>query len=99
MVPKIVYVDPRELYVPVSRPQGADPAKLHRQIAKHGKSLDGMPPVVVHRCADGRYQLNDGATRATRAAKLRPGVTIPAEVIGDLPTPRAGTPKIGEVLP
>jgi hypothetical protein len=30
-------------------------------------------------------RINDGVTRATRAAKLRPGTLVPAEVIQDLP--------------
>ena len=29
--------------------------------------------------------INDGVTLASRAAKLRPGVLVPAEVIQDLP--------------
>jgi hypothetical protein len=41
--PEIVEVDPRTLYLPAQRRDGADPVKLARQIAKHGKSTDGMP--------------------------------------------------------
>ena len=37
-------VDPRELRVPPSRRQGADPAKLGRQISLFGRSALGMPP-------------------------------------------------------
>jgi hypothetical protein len=37
-------VDPAELRVPTSRPYGADPAKLQRQIAQFGKAAIGMPP-------------------------------------------------------
>ena len=33
-----------ELRVPPSRRQGADPAKLARQIALFGRSKTGMPP-------------------------------------------------------
>jgi hypothetical protein len=40
-------VDPLELRAPSSRPYGADPAKLHRQIARFGKSTVGMPPPWV----------------------------------------------------
>jgi len=36
-------VDPAELRLPSSRSSGADPAKLQRQIAKHGTSTAGMP--------------------------------------------------------
>ena len=31
------------------------------------------------------FEINDGVTRATRAAKLRPGELVPAEVIQILP--------------
>jgi hypothetical protein len=73
------------LYLPPSRNQGADPGKLARQIAKHGSSLDGMPPLELIRGKDGHYRINDGVTRATRAAKFRPGQVVPAEVIQELP--------------
>jgi hypothetical protein len=84
-MPEFIDVDPGELHLPPSRAQGADPGKLARQIAKHGNSLDGMPPLQVVRGKDGHLRINDGVTRATRAAKLRPGVLVPAEVIQDLP--------------
>ena len=38
-------------------------------------------------------------TRATRMAKLAPGVLIRVEVIGKLPKAYASDPKIGDVLP
>ena len=60
---------PGNLHLPPSLAQGADPGKLARQIAKHGKSLDGMPPLQVIRGRDGHLRINDGVTRATRAAK------------------------------
>jgi hypothetical protein len=78
---EFIDVDPGELYLPPSRPQGADPGKLVRQISKHGSSLDGMPPLQVVRGKDGHLRINDGVTRATRAAKVRPGTLVPAEVI------------------
>jgi hypothetical protein len=68
--------------IPSSLAHGADPGKLARQIAKHGRSLDGMPPLQVIRGKDGHLRIDDGVTRA---AKLRPGVLVPAEVIQDLP--------------
>ena len=76
-------VDPRTLHLPPSRLDGADPAKLQRQIARHGRSLQGMPPVLVYRGSDGELMLSDGVTRATRAAKLCPGSLIPAELLGN----------------
>ena len=63
--------------LPHERIDGADPAKLQRQIARHGKSLVGMPPVLVYRGSDGEWMVSDGVTRATRAAKLCPGLIIP----------------------
>ena len=98
---EFIAVDPAALYLPPGvRSQGADPAKLARQIAWHGASLDGMPPVELVRGRDGRLRINDGVTRATRAAKLRPGELIPAEVIAVLPNlDVTRTPQVGDVLP
>jgi hypothetical protein len=84
-MPEFLDVDPCELYLPPSRRQGADPSKLTRQIGKHGSSLNGMPPLELIRGRDGHFRINDGVTRATRAAKLRPGELVPAEVIQNLP--------------
>ena len=92
-------VDPRDVRVPPSRRQGADPAKLQRQIARHGRSLAGMPPVLVYRGSDGELMLGDGVTRATRAAKLCPGSVIPAELLGSLPHPVGHLPTVQEKLP
>ena len=98
--PAIIWVDPAELHVPPSRPQGADPGKLARQIARHADSLVGMPPLQLTRGKGGAYRINDGVTRATRAAKLRPGELVPAEVIHDLPhLDVSRMPKVREVLP
>jgi hypothetical protein len=46
-------VDPRDLRVPPSRLQGADPMKLKRQIALFGRSAVGMPPPWVYEGTDG----------------------------------------------
>lgn len=92
-------VDPRELRVPPSRRQGADPAKLARQIALFGRATDGMPPPWVYEGTDGVLVLYNGVTRATRIAKLAPGTLIRVEVIGKLPKAFAGEPKIGDFLP
>jgi hypothetical protein len=97
---EFIDVDPGELYLPPTRPQGPDPGKLARQIAKHGDSLDGMPSLQVIRGKDGHLRINDGVTRATRAAKLRPGLLVPAEVIQDLPRlDVTRMAKVKEVLP
>lgn len=46
-------VDPSTLRLPNERRDGADPGKLQRQIARHGRSLVGMPAVLVYRGTDG----------------------------------------------
>ncbi|BBO36267.1 hypothetical protein [Lacipirellula parvula] len=91
-------VDPSELRVPSSRRQGADPAKLQRQITLFGSSTQGMPAPWVYEAADGVLVLYNGVTRATRIAKLAAGVKIRLEVIGKLQRPRAADPKIGDLL-
>src|SRR5437870_4261384 len=90
-------VNPRELRVPPSRRQGADPAKLHRQIALFGRSAVRMPPPWVHEGSDGVLMLYNGVARATRIAKLAPGTLIRVEVIGKLPRRAAGKnlPPVG----
>jgi hypothetical protein len=92
-------IDPRELRVPPSRRQGADPGKLARQISLFGRSTVGMPAPWVYEGTDGILVLYNGVTRATRIAKLAPGVLIRVEVIGRLPKAYASDPKIGDVLP
>ena len=42
---------------------GADPVKLHRQVAKYGTSVHGMPPLDVKRGSDGELVIHDGVTR------------------------------------
>ncbi len=98
---EFISVDPAGLHLPPGiRSQGADPVKLARQIAKLGDSLDGMPPLELVRGRDGHFRINDGVTRATRAAKLRPGEAVPAEVIATLPNlDVTKMPRVGEMLP
>jgi hypothetical protein len=97
---EFIDVDPGELHLPPGRRQGADPAKLARQFAKFGNSFLGMPPLQVVRGRDGHFRINDGVTRATRAAKLRPGQLVNAEVIHELPKlDVTRLPKVKETLP
>ncbi|CAN5566894.1 hypothetical protein BH10PLA2_BH10PLA2_26010 [soil metagenome] len=98
---EFLFVDPARLYLPTGiRALGVDPAKLARQVAMHGDRIDGMPPVQVTRGRGGHLRLNDGGTRATRAAKMHPGELIQAEVIANLPNlDVTRTPRIGERLP
>jgi hypothetical protein len=93
---EFVQVDPASLHLPGSRRDGADPAKLQRQLAKHGMSIDGMPPPEVKRGSDGELVLFDGVTRATRAANYLPGTPITVEVTGKLKGPVGALPKVGD---
>jgi hypothetical protein len=73
--------------------------KLQRQIAKFGKSTQGMPPLEVSRGSDGELMINDGVTRATRVAKLLPGSLVRVEVIDDYPAQFGHLPTIGDTVP
>lgn len=92
-------VDPSDLHLPSSRPSGADPFKLQRQIARYGTSTKGMPVLEVYRGTDGKLMIYDGVTRATRVAKLLPGTTVRVEVIDDLKTPVGHLLTVKETLP
>jgi hypothetical protein len=96
---ELLDIDPRTLHLPPSRDSGADPIKLHRQIARRGISTAGMPRIIVYRGTDGALMIYDGVTRATRVAKLLPGQTVPVEVIGDMNAPVKNHPTVGERLP
>jgi hypothetical protein len=99
MAREFLSLDPCNLHLPSGRRDGADPAKLQRQIARHGRLLNGMPLVLVYRGSDGALMITDGVTRATRAAKLCPGVPIPIEVMGNLPRAFGSLPTVKEKLP
>jgi hypothetical protein len=99
-MPVFLDVDPRTLHLPSSRTGGADPAKLARQFSRHGLSVQGMPSPWVVRDGNGRLQLVDGVTRATRVAKCLPGQTIRVEVIADQPNEDFRRfPTVGDRLP
>jgi hypothetical protein len=91
-------VDPRELRVPTSRPEGADLFKLQRQIGKYGAKSAGMPPIWVYEGSDGALVITNGVTRATRIAKLAPGQTVTVEVLGKVRRKVGHLPKIGDLL-
>ena len=97
-MPEFLDVDPRGLHLPPSRASGADPVKLQRQIARHGDSIAAMPAIWVYRSSDGGLIIFDGVMRATRIAKLRPGMTVRIEVVGDLPAKCSHLPTVGERL-
>lgn len=97
--PEFLDVDPRLLHLPTTRPSGADPVKLQRQIAQYGSSTEGMPPIFVYRGSDGEFVIFDGVTRATRMAQFRPGDLVRVEVVGDLLVPCRHLPTVGERLP
>lgn len=92
-------VDPRTLHLPTTRTAGADPLKLQRQIARYGRSTQGMPPLEAYRGTDGKLVVYDGVTRATRVAKLLPMQLVQVEVIDDLRTPVGHLPTVGDRLP
>lgn len=87
-------VDPAFLHLPGSRFDGADPGKLHRQLAKHGTSIEGMPPLEVKRGSDGELVIYDGVTRATRVALYSPETLVPVEVTGSLSKPVGKLPQV-----
>jgi hypothetical protein len=93
---ELLQVDPASLHLPGSRREGADPVKLRRQLARHGKSIDGMPPLEVKRGSDGELVIYDGVTRATRAAKYQPGTVVTVEVTGELLGPVGSLPRVGD---
>jgi hypothetical protein len=100
MIPRVFLdVDPRSLRLPTTRTAGADPYKLQRQIAKHGRSIQGMPPPEVYRCADGELIVYNGVTRATRVAKLLPSQLLRVELVDDIPGTGAQLPTIGDLFP
>ena len=95
----IIFVKPRGLRLPPPRIGGADPFKLAEQIRRYGDSVAGMPPVQVTLGMDGEMMINDGVTRATRVAKLKPGAIIPVEVIDHRPNwSFAHLPRVEETL-
>ena len=97
--PEVLEIDPAILRLPSSRRDGADPAKLQRQIAKHGKSIVNMPPIIVYRAIDGELVIYEGVTRATRVAKLLPGQLVTVEVVGTTKSRGMRYPTVGEKLP
>ncbi len=99
MPPTFRDVDPRALRVPSSRSAGADPVKLHRQIARFGASVAGMPPPWVYEGTDGELVIFNGVTRATRIAKLAPGTLIRVEVVGTIRAAFGSLPTVGDLLP
>jgi hypothetical protein len=93
-------VNPRHLRLPGERAAGADPVKLARQLARFGPSIAGMPPVQVTRGANGEMMIMDGVTRATRVAKMLPGLLIRVLITEELPNKDySGLPTIGDTLP
>jgi hypothetical protein len=94
---EFVAVDPRMLHL-LPAASGGDPAKLQRQISRFGSSMTGMPPLRVYRGNDGGLVIFDGITRATRAAKLMPGVPVQVEVIGELKAAVRSLHTIGDQL-
>ncbi|HYV36069.1 MAG TPA: hypothetical protein VE988_10225 [Gemmataceae bacterium] len=95
---EFLQVDPGSLHLPGSRRDGADPVKLHNQQARHGTSVQGMPPLEVKRGSDGELVIYDGVTRATRVAKHLPGTPVTVEVTGRLKGPVGSLPTVRDKL-
>lgn len=57
-----------------------------------------MPPILVYEDPEGVLEVTDGATRATRIAKLAPGETVPVVVIGRYRRSRTGSPCVRDRL-
>jgi hypothetical protein len=57
-----------------------------------------MPPLFVYEDPDGLLEIFDGATPATRIAKLAPGETVPVVVIGRFRRSRASSPRVRDRL-
>ena len=95
---EFLQVDPATLHLPGGRRDGVDPMKLHHQMARHGMSVAGMPPLEVSRGIDGELVINDGVTRATRVAKYFPGTTMTVEVTGMIHAAVGGLPTVKERL-
>jgi hypothetical protein len=98
-VPEFLDIDPRTLHLPSSRLSGADPIKLHDQLARFGSSVAGMPPVLAYRGSDAALMIYDGVTRAPRVAGLLPGRTVRVEVMRTIPKPFGHPPLLGDTLP
>lgn len=92
-------VDPRTLRLPPSRLDGANPTKLHLQIARFLGSTRGMPPLEVYQGRNGLLMVWDGVTRATRMAKLAPGTLVRVEVLGTSKKDFGQQPTVEERLP
>ena len=99
MPPRHLAVDPGSLRLPTTRVGGADPVKLHRQLARHGLRTGGMPPILVVRGSDGELMIVDGVTRATRVAKFLPGTLVSVEVTDDIPAALGHLPAVRDRLP
>jgi len=95
---ELLLVDPATLHLQGSRIDGADPVKLQRQLARHGISMAGMPPLDVKRGRDGKLLIYDGVTRATRIAKYLPGAKVPVVVTGTLKGDVGKCPTVGEKM-
>jgi len=95
----VLRVKPAELRLPPTRIEGADPFKLADQNRRYGTSTEGMPPIQVTRGANNEMIINDGVTRAARAAMI-PGTTVPVEVIEHNPVLNfQHLPRVGEKVP
>lgn len=91
-------VDPKTLVTASHLRFGPDLMKLHRQIIRFGTSTAGMPPILVNEDSDGRLQIVDGMTRASRVAKLCPGTLVTVQILSTLRDPLPYQTTVGDVI-
>lgn len=97
---EVLQIDPRTLHLPSEREDGVDLFKLGLQYARHGDRFDGMPALEVARDGNGNLMIQNGVTRATRAAEVDPGRLIAVEVMEENPNlDFSHLPTVGERMP
>ncbi len=88
-------VDPGDLRLPPSRPDGPSPHRYRTQVQRFGRKTDGMPVSEVTECKNGELMINNGVTRAVRVFNLSPGTTVSIEIIDR--RPNANTTSLNRV--
>ena len=93
-------VDPGDLHLPPSRPDGPNAARYQRQVQRYGGRVKGIPTLEVAEGKHGAFMINNGVTRAVRVFNLSPGTRVPIEVIDIRPNADfSRLPKVRDVTP
>ena len=69
-----------------------------RENSQVPNEVGAAPPIIAYEGSDGVLVIYNGVTRATRIAKLSPGILVPVEVVGRLRRAYGADPKIGDLL-